>query len=387
MGNPSMALVAWDRVVLPKLFGGINCGNLLHRNISLMFKWIWRFLNELDALWRNVIHLKYGYSPRLVAHELSIPTKGGPWRNICVSLLKHPTINEMLKSNIRRAVGNGLHIMFWQEVWLGHAALKNRFPRLYSITLNRHATISSLGYWSGPDWYWNFSWKRSFRPWDSLQSLLSNVCLSTHIEDSYVWTPAKSGNFSVKYLSFELAKSSACLLQQPVCNWRKLWQGLIPPRVEVFTRMALLGKINTRSKLAQLNIISPAENICALCHSPAETPEHLLLHCSFAYKLWSWWLGIWGLHWVFPSNLPNAFDQWVYIGKNGLFKKIWVAIFPIILWSLWKERNTRIFSNSSCNANQMQELVIVRLSWWIKGWGIPFPYSTEEILRNPSCLS
>lgn len=42
--------------------------------------------------------------------------------------------------------------------------------------------------------------------------------------------------------------------------------------------------------------------------------------------------------------------------------------------------------NTTCSANQLQNLIIMRLSWWIKGWGDHFPYSTEDLRRNPSCL-
>lgn len=35
----------------------------------------------------------------------------------------------------------------------------------------------------------------------------------------------------------------------------------------------------------------------------------------------------------------------------------------------------------------LQDLVLLRLSWWIQGWGDPFPYNSNEILRNPQCLN
>ncbi|XP_010673542.1 uncharacterized protein LOC104889900 [Beta vulgaris subsp. vulgaris] len=31
-------------------------------------------------------------------------------------------------------------------------------------------------------------------------------------------------------------------------------------------------------------------------------------------------------------------------------------------------------------------MVLLRLCWWIKGWKEGFPYSADEVLRNPSCL-
>lgn len=64
-----------------------------------------------------------------------------------------------------------------------------------------------------------------------------------------------------------------------------------------------------------------------------------------------------------------------------------MASFFVIIWTVWKERNARIFKNSSCPLPQLQDLVLLRLSWWIKGWGDPFPYSSEKIIRNPTCLS
>lgn len=141
-----------------------------------------------------------------------------------------------------------------------------------------------------------------------------------------------------------------------------------------------------RSKLAALNIIPQEDNICILCLSHQEFPNHLLLHCDFSQMIWSWWLSLWGIKWVFPLTLIEAFEQWIIYGKNSFFKKAWVAIFSIIMWSIWKERNARIFCNKQCSVAEIQDMILLRLSWWIKGWSYPFPYSSEDILINPRCL-
>lgn len=62
-------------------------------------------------------------------------------------------------------------------------------------------------------------------------------------------------------------------------------------------------------------------------------------------------------------------------------------MFSIIIWSIWKERNSRIFRNVSCPTAQIKDLILMRLSWWIKGWGSSFPYSCDDIIRNPLILS
>lgn len=392
-GKNAMSLAAWDKVVLPKILGGLNCGSLLHRNISLLCKWIWRFLNEQRALWRSVVQAKYGYHPSLLHHELSIPPRGGPWRSICAGILNHPVSCDLMKSKIRRTVGCGESILFWHEIWLGSSALKSRFPRLFSISQHPNATIASLGYWDGPSWHWALIWTREMRPqdkveWAELRVDLEKICLSTTDKDSFAWSPIKTGAFSVKSFSFELAQS-ASLTQFPSShsfNWKRLWKGLIPPRIEVFLWLALNRRINSKSKLVALKIIPPEENVCALCLSYEESSDHLLLHCDFSYKLWCWWLKIWGLSWVFPLSLMDAFEQWVIYDKNLFFKKIWLAMFSIIVWSLWKERNSRIFCGKASSSSQLQDLILTRLNWWIKGWNSPFPYSANEIIRNPRCL-
>lgn len=40
-----------------------------------------------------------------------------------------------------------------------------------------------------------------------------------------------------------------------------------------------------------------------------------------------------------------------------------------------------------CTLNQMQYLILLRTSWWIKGWEEPFHYSFEDIHKNPVCLN
>lgn len=60
--NKSLALISWQTLELPKVFSGLGCGNLLLRNLGLLFKWTWCFLNEPNALSRIIVCEKYGYS-------------------------------------------------------------------------------------------------------------------------------------------------------------------------------------------------------------------------------------------------------------------------------------------------------------------------------------
>lgn len=40
-----------------------------------------------------------------------------------------------------------------------------------------------------------------------------------------------------------------------------MWSGIVPYRIEIFTWFAILGRLNTRMKLASLGIISIEESV------------------------------------------------------------------------------------------------------------------------------
>ena len=85
-------------------------------------------------------------------------------------------------------------------------------------------------------------------------------------------------------------------------------------------------------------------------------------------------------------NNEKGCHQWRFSGGGNFFKKIWHASFFVILWSLWKERNARIFTNTSSSLCDLKNMILLRIVWWLKAWEDDFPYSATEILQNPKCL-
>ena len=98
----ALALIKWEVIQLPRSLGGLNVSNLLHRNLGLLFKWAWRFLNEPGSLWHQTIQAKYKYPHYFRMTELSPISKVGPWKNICNYLLKHQGTRDLLKKVLKR---------------------------------------------------------------------------------------------------------------------------------------------------------------------------------------------------------------------------------------------------------------------------------------------
>lgn len=383
-----LPLVSWDLMQLPKKLGGLSLGNALNKNLAMLFKWLWRYFDDPSQLWCQVIKAKFKYPASFTIHDLKIPVSGGPWKKICAAILNHPNAKKIAFQGIRKSVKSGTNCLFWLDIWAGSIPLKQAFPRLFSITSEPNASVSAFGFWEGLNWAWTFSWKRVLRPQDreekqQLDILLQNVCLASDGNDKLIWSFNSSGKFSSKSFSLELDKQCVIPHHDAI---RGLWKGLVPHRIEVFVWTALLERINTRFKLSQLRIIDESENLCVLCKKYPETSNHLLLHCEFACELWKWWIDLWSVKWVFPMKLRDAFEQWFISKKSAFFKKVWHASFFIIVWSIWKERNSRIFEKSENSPRFIKEMIMLRLGWWIKGWNEKFPYSPSDIQRNPTCL-
>lgn len=289
-----LAFLPWDLIQLPKSLGGLSVGNLLHKNLALLFKWVWSYLHESDDLWRRIIPEKYKLPQHFNTKNITVPTKGRLRINICAALIKNEDAKHLTSTNSKKCVGNGQQTLFWYELWVTDLPLKVVFPRLFSIAANQLATVASLESWDRCGWVWSFSWNRALRPRDigecnSLQKLLDKAYLSLDNNDTHVWTRQHSRSFLVKSFCFKLAKKSTSLHHDAT---KGIWRGLVPHRIEIFTWMALLGKINTRQKLGKIGIIPINEVHCPLCLLHLESCDHLLLHCSLAHQLWFSWLNI-----------------------------------------------------------------------------------------------
>ncbi|XP_028127279.1 uncharacterized protein LOC114323799 [Camellia sinensis] len=53
-------LVSWDQICMSKEQGGLGVRRLVLFNLALLGKWLWRFVEERERLWRRVVVAKFG---------------------------------------------------------------------------------------------------------------------------------------------------------------------------------------------------------------------------------------------------------------------------------------------------------------------------------------
>jgi hypothetical protein len=136
--------VKWDDICKPKKEAGLGIRDLRLMNLSLLAKWRWKLLSHEKEVWKDVIKAKYGADNVGVGNlgELQVSRSASLWwRDICSLDLNTNWFGEALE----RCVRNGAFTLFWSAKWIGNSPLKERFPRIFSISNQQLATISSMG--------------------------------------------------------------------------------------------------------------------------------------------------------------------------------------------------------------------------------------------------
>jgi hypothetical protein len=306
-------LVNWKNVCMPIAAGGLGIKNLILTNQALLGKWFWRFATEKEAYWRKVVALKYGVSL-------------GNW----VSGLGRGSYGMSLWKYIRKGwdkfcahtsfeVGNGACIRFWEDQWCGDQSLSTMFLAVYRIAHHKDAMIADYLSWNQDVPHWDVRLVRHLHDWEMVpfQNFMGYVYaqqVHRNAEDQIRWSPDHRGKFAVKSYYKVLAGRRA----QPF-PWKPIWKSKVPPRVAFFVWTAAKGKILTMDNLRKRGIC--IVDWCCLCKKSGESPDHLLLHCSYAQALWSFAFSLFGISWVMPAKITDLLTSWM-----GGFGKSWEGL-------------------------------------------------------------
>ncbi|GKE47576.1 RNA-directed DNA polymerase, eukaryota [Tanacetum coccineum] len=189
---------------------------------------------------------------------------------------------------VKKKVGNGEETSFWNDAWLGDCPLKQTYPRLYSLELDKHSSVASK--------LRNNSLSSSFRrsPRSGIEEerlllLISNTSsvILPNIINIWTWRLDSSGVFSVK-LAREFINDSFLSKADVPTRWVKS----IPIKINIFPWRVSLDKLPTRLNLSLRGLDIPSI-FCPLCSIAVESTSHLLFSCQLARQLMlkvvRWW--------------------------------------------------------------------------------------------------
>ncbi|RVW76644.1 putative ribonuclease H protein [Vitis vinifera] len=196
-------LVGWKVICADKKEGGLGIRSLATFNKALLRKWLWRFTNENEPLWKQIIFSKYnlqegGWCSKGVRDCYGV----GVWKAIRKGW-------EKFCSHSRFIIGDGTRVKFWKDLWCGNQSLEEAFPILFNLSVNKEGWVAEAWEEDEGGGNWGLRFNRHLNDWEvgeveSLLSTLHPLTIRRGVEDLFRWKENKNGTFSVKsfYSSF-----------------------------------------------------------------------------------------------------------------------------------------------------------------------------------------
>ena len=188
------------------------------------------------------------------------------------------------------------------------------------------------------------------------------------------WKLRRSGKFDVR--SFYCALHSS---HRTLFPWKLIWGVKAPRRISFFLWTAARGSILTCDNLMRRGHV--LAGWCCMCKNHWETGDHLLLHCEAAAGLWSFILNMFGIQWVLPARVLDLLLGWYnWYGRHS--SDVWNLVPHCLMWSVWQERNRRIFEDSEKSSSSLQEQFSGLLFYCSRTWGFTEASSLPDFVAS-----
>ena len=71
--------IKWSDIELPKEMGGLGVGNIMHKNMILLFKWWWRFSESDNSIGKNILKSVHDIKGLKASSETFSKIREGTW--------------------------------------------------------------------------------------------------------------------------------------------------------------------------------------------------------------------------------------------------------------------------------------------------------------------
>ncbi|KAK3199391.1 hypothetical protein Dsin_022806 [Dipteronia sinensis] len=107
--------------------------------------------------------------------------------------------------------------------------------------------VKDFGSWQGSQWVWKVDLRRPLFDWEQDQwnmftSFLDAIKLRRTIPNSLAWSHSSDGKFSVRSFRWKFEDHNT----DNLVDSNLVWQGVCPPKVEIFIWQVLRGRVMVR---------------------------------------------------------------------------------------------------------------------------------------------
>jgi hypothetical protein len=296
-------------------------------------------------MWQSMLRNKY-LSSKSLSQVSAKPNDSHFWRG-----LMHIKEEVLAKGSFN--IRDGTNTRFWDDIWVGDKPLKDKYPTLYNIVRDPHASVAKVLATSPL----NISFRRALVDnklvqWFHLVAQISHVQL-VQGSDHFKWSLTKSGLFTVHSMYQHLIDSRTPFLH------KRIWKIRIPLKIKIFLWFLQRGVVLTKDNLAKKNWKGSQQCICCNMN---ESIQHLFIDCPLTQMIWR--IIFFATNLKPPRSIHHMFGSWLNNQDKKIKSLIWVGV-AAFCWALWRCRNDVIFKNLKTNS-VMQ--VIFRGAYWLRFW-------------------
>ncbi|WOG89358.1 hypothetical protein DCAR_0208596 [Daucus carota subsp. sativus] len=355
----SLHLIKWQSVCAPKQCGGLGLQRIREKNVAFLGKWWWRFQTDRNKRWYQFIRSKYKVQHSLM--EIGVRRRSPMLRDI-LSIQNDSAFGTMFADSCWKwKLNSGDVIRFWLDNWTGEGVLKDYFPRLFSLCLDKCISVKEMcrrAMIVAPES--PGIWRRQLRGWecDAEEALLRfmNLFSGSPGHDQVLWS-INSGKYSVHDSYIHLAGGHT---YNPI--WRRIWGVKVPAKAKIFLWKIVHGVLPTKQLL--LLRIKKGDGFCEVCGNDLEHIHHLFWNCPVAKSVWLKVFEWWNINPGFINKgwgpITSLFDL-----VNDIKSKLsWEVTVIATLWVIWISRNNKIFRGNNPEAAIMFAIAKLRAFEW-----------------------
>ena len=138
-------------------------------------------------------------------------------------------------------------------------------------------------------------------------------------------------------------------------SWKKLWKLFLPPKI-----ISFLWRLCNSCIPVSVRLLDKGMNLstcCVLCGQGQEHYWHLFYDCPYSSSCWA------TANVDKPTLTTDEFPVWLLKLIDVLDPVVMCSI-AMILWCVWRQRNQKLWENSSLSAVKAMELGYVFLQDW-----------------------
>ncbi|GJX71458.1 RNA-directed DNA polymerase, eukaryota [Tanacetum coccineum] len=278
---------------------------------------------------------------------------------------------------IRLKLGNRENTRFWVDNWYEGGVIKELFPRMFALELNKNATVSSKLNASSLD----NSFRRKARSGIEemqLNSLaeISRMTTLVPCEDRYVWTLESDGVFSVASIRKEIDGNRFQDVSLPT-----RWVKSVPIKVNI-----IAWKVKSNALPTRFNISRRGMDIDSNClvhlYTGVESTNHIFFQCvvvrQIMHKISSWW--------NIDYSDVNSYEEWrvwlVSIRIQSNLKGVLEGVYYGLWWYMWNFRNKLLFDKKIPENALIFDNLVSSSFYWCK-FRCKASFKWDDWLKNP----